>query len=307
MNNVYYKILNEIASVFDMDQWDNQADFFVNSIKNSNDIFRNPTYSIWMQLRKYTDGIDPRDYFFFRLFSTGKYEARQKLISAVEYIKFPELKPISHIKFYLKPNLEGVPESYGNRKNTYTFDDIQRLAARSENGDKVHAGTSVLRWDWHLTIDPEDILKYKNIDDTLQIDIYHTKEYEKIFPGGLFWNTFPWRGFKLYPGIEIIKRNAFDGIMDMHGRDIPEPDMLIIPEGVKKIEEQAFTGLGNYYGVKLPQSVTSIASGAFRRTYNKWWDNPFKYLEIPKKFENRIEKIFDATPSMLSGLTIKYI
>ena len=33
--NTYYKILNEIASVFDMDQWNEQVNLFTNSIENS--------------------------------------------------------------------------------------------------------------------------------------------------------------------------------------------------------------------------------------------------------------------------------
>ena len=38
--NTYYKILNEIASVFDMDQWDEQVNSFVGSIKKEMKFFK---------------------------------------------------------------------------------------------------------------------------------------------------------------------------------------------------------------------------------------------------------------------------
>ena len=51
MNNTYYKILNEIASIFDMDQWDEQMNLFTGAIQSS--LVRDNKILEWMSENNY--------------------------------------------------------------------------------------------------------------------------------------------------------------------------------------------------------------------------------------------------------------
>ena len=53
--NTYYKILNEIAASFDMDQWDNQVNVFINPIKS---------YIEWPTYKEYKEFIDKLNKFY---------------------------------------------------------------------------------------------------------------------------------------------------------------------------------------------------------------------------------------------------
>ena len=53
--NTYYKILNEIASVFDMDQWDDQVNLFTDAIEKQLDCF---IYNVYESTRSPIDTED---------------------------------------------------------------------------------------------------------------------------------------------------------------------------------------------------------------------------------------------------------
>ena len=65
MNNAYYKILNEIASVFDMDQWDDQINTFTNIINRQlNPFVHNTKYDYIYILENYLTHDFPQFYFY---------------------------------------------------------------------------------------------------------------------------------------------------------------------------------------------------------------------------------------------------
>ena len=65
--NTYYKILNEIASVFDTDQWDEQVNLFTNVIdKQLNTFVHNTKYDIIFILENYAGHHDFPQFDFYK-------------------------------------------------------------------------------------------------------------------------------------------------------------------------------------------------------------------------------------------------
>ena len=66
MKNTYYKILNEIASVFDMDQWDEQVNPFTEVIESQLTYFVHNTKNVWIYILEQYINHDFPQFSFYR-------------------------------------------------------------------------------------------------------------------------------------------------------------------------------------------------------------------------------------------------
>lgn len=202
----------------------------------------------------------------------------------IDYITFPDIKPIAHIKFTTNLN-DNIGSGWGYFRNWNYIDQILEL-----NTDRIYYENFIdNRAPKRFGLYYEELIKY--CPDELFTVNYYLKENIDFCPNGLT-ERMPWLQKIEFPShnkIKVFKMGSIDsGIKD---------GTLRLPEGTQKIEKH-FVRYCDLWNIYIPKSVKSIASHAFDVRMGLGQEKEIN-ITIPERFKKRIPDIFFRYPKSM--------
>jgi len=287
-----YNILNEILINWDNANASDSENTFLKSDDINSKLISQPDFSVLQKFSikekisypvdgkvlhgTYT-GILPEENWSIRTkYPAGKWD------QWLDYITFPDFKPVAYIKFTTDYDKAPKDSDLNYKYNFgYTFDQLIESAEKN-NGYVNLIQTTRGDVPYRAPFSYEEMLEYCP-NELFNVNFY-VKDGVEVFPSEMFYRM-PWtQGIKFYNTgkFKIFSTSAF-GYINLK---IP----LKFPEGTKKLKKGILDG-ATVPEIYIPKSVTSIESGALRLAQVPCKEHVC-HITIPEKFKKRILDIF---------------
>ena len=204
----------------------------------------------------------------------------------IEYIMFPDFKPISKIKFIIN---SGNPSSLYTRSLDACASFNEVIEDASENNGCVEASYYIHNTPARFIFLYEELIKYCP-DGKYRIE-YYIKDNIESCPYGLFHRQ-PWITDVKFPEGPGNFKTFNTGCMEF----IDLKSGIKFPEGTKQIKKGAVRYM-DYKYLYIPKSCTSIETGAFDICFARIKEPV--HITIPKKFQKRLPEILFRFPEYI--------